>query len=157
MSRSIRKLSRSKRISKKGKTVKGKQVKGKQVKGMTKIRDYNKYKRDFKMLSKIIDSKINKSRRDKYKKTKMRSKHMSTGKGGLKILKKLKSFLKEPVWAADPPSMRELGRFTIRGDDDVNLLNEVENKIRDIREYMDNQHYCQHCNDEGCVMCRQHN
>ena len=87
----------------------------------------------------------------------MRSKHMSTGKGGLKILKKLKSFLKEPEWAADPPSMRELGRFTIRGEEDVKLLYDVENKIRDIREYMDNQPYCQHCNDEGCVMCRQHN
>jgi hypothetical protein len=110
-----------------------------------------------KKLSKTIDSKIKKYKRTK--KTKRHSKKsMSTGKGGLKIFKQLKSFLKAPVWSADPPSMSELGRFTIRGEDDVNLLNRVQSKIQEVSDYRDNQVYCSNCDDAGggCVMCHQH-
>ena len=108
-------------------------------------------------LSKKIDSKIRKYKR--VKRTNMRSKKkMSTGKGGLKIYKKLKSFLKEPVWSAKPPTMSELGRFTIRGEDDVILLNKVKTKIQEVSDYIYHQVYCSNCNDAdgGCVMCHQH-
>lgn len=133
----------------------GKKRKGKK----RKIKDRTKSKNNsyLKKLSKNIDSKIRKYKR--IKRTKGRSKKtMSTGKGGLKIFKKLKSFLKEPVWSADPPSMSELGRFTIRGEDDVNLLNRVQTKIQEVIDYRDHQVYCSNCNDAdgGCVMCHQH-
>lgn len=137
-------------IGKKSKSKKGKRSKRK---GRTKSKN-NSY---LKKLSKTIDSKIREYK--KVKRTKGRSKKtMSTGKGGLKIFKKLKSFLKEPVWSADPPSMSELGRFTIRGEDDVNLLNRVQTKIKEISDFRDHQVYCSNCNDAdgGCVMCHQH-
>jgi hypothetical protein len=126
---------------------------GKKRKGRTKSKN-NSY---LKKLSKAIDSKIKKYKR--VKRTKARSKKtMSTGKGGLKIYKKLKSFLKAPVWSAEPPSMSELGRFTIRGEDDVNLLDRVQTKIREVSDYRSNTPYCSYCNDAdgGCVMCNQH-
>jgi len=55
---------------------------------------------------------------------------MSTGKGGIKILKKLKNFLKEPIWSSNPPSISDLNKFTIRGENDVNLLNRVQIKLK---------------------------
>ena len=50
--------------------------------------------------------------------------------------------------------MSELGRFTIRGEDDVNLLNRVQTKIQEVSDYRDHQVYCSNCNDAdgGCVM-----
>ena len=136
-----------------GKKSKGKKGKRSKRKGRTKSKN-NSY---LKKLSKAIDSNIRKYKR--VKRTKGRSKKtMSTGKGGLKIFKKLKSFLKAPVWSADPPSMSELGRFTIRGEEDVNLLNRVQTKIQEVSDYRDHQVYCSNCNDAdgGCVMCHQH-
>lgn len=138
-----------------GKKSKGKK-KGKRS-NRKKNRSKNKSNSVHKKLCKTIDSKIRKYKR--VKKSKGHSKKtMSTGKGGLKIFKKLKSFLKAPVWSADPPSMSELGRFTIRGEDDVNLLNRVQTKIQEVTDYNDHQAYCSNCNDAdgGCVMCHQH-
>jgi len=109
-------------------------------------------------LSKTIDSKTKKYRKGKKTKKARSKKSMSTGKGGLKIFKKLKKFLKDPVYEAEPPSMSELGRFTIRGEEDVNLLTKVQTKIQEVSDYRDNQAYCSNCNDTdgGCVMCHQH-
>ena len=115
-------------------------------------------KKIYAKLSKTIDSKIKKYRKSKKTKKARSKKTMSTGKGGLNIFKKLKNFLKDPVYEAVPPSMSELGRFTIRGEDDVNLLNRVQTKIQEVSDYRDNQAYCSNCNDTdgGCVMCHQH-
>jgi len=109
-------------------------------------------------LSKTIDSKTKKYRKRKKTKKARSKKSMSTGKGGLKIFKKLKKFLKDPVYEAVPPSMSELGRFTIRGEGDVILLTKVQTKIQEVSDYRDNQAYCSNCNDTdgGCVMCHHH-
>ena len=115
-------------------------------------------------LRKNIDSKIKKYKKQKrtnnVKKTKRKYTSKSQEKGGLKIISKIKKFIRQPTYMTPtPPSMSELGRYTIRGPDDVELLESVTNKINEIEKYNNSQPYCIHCEDadNGCVMCHQHN
>lgn len=105
----------------------------------TKLRQYKKQKRT-----------------KQIKRVKRKSKTQE--KGGLKLLSKIKRFLREPTYMTPtPPPMSELGRYTIKGPDDVKLFERVADKIAEIEQYND-QPYCAHCNDAdgGCVMCHQH-
>ena len=110
-----------------------------------------------KIQTKLRQYKNQQKRTKKVKRVKRKSKTQE--KGGLKLLSKIKRFLREPTYMApSPPSMSELGRYTIKGPEDVKLFERVANKIAEIEQYND-QPYCDHCNDAdgGCVMCQQHN
>ena len=108
-----------------------------------------------------IETKLRQYNKDKKTKQikRVKRKSKTQERGGLKLLSKIKRFLREPTYMAPtPPPMSELGRYTIKGPDDVKLFERVANKIAEIEQYNDHP-YCAHCNDAdgGCVMCQQHN
>ena len=136
--------------------------KGKRVKQSKSKRSLTKNQlKTLRKLKTKINSKIRQYKKQKRTKKikRVKRKIKTQEKGGLKLLSKIKRFLREPTYMAPtPPPMSELGRYTIKGPDDVKLFERVADKIAEIEQYND-QPYCAHCNDAdgGCVMCQQHN
>ena len=74
-----------------------------------------------------INSKIRQYKKQKRTKQikRVKRKIKTQEKGGLKLLSKIKRFLREPTYMTPtPPQMSELGRYTIKGPDDVKLFEE---------------------------------
>jgi len=119
-------------------------IKKMKTKLSSKIRQYNKKgsKR-----TRRVSRKVTKTKMDR---------------GGIKLLAKIKRFLRADVSSAGHIPVSEIGRMTIRDSRDVKLIEDVVKKLADINEYQEEQDklpYCSVCNDQpnGCHACNQHN
>ena len=112
-----------------------------------------------KVASKVRQYKKQKKRTKRVSKTTKRKK---TDKGSLKLLSKIKRFLRADVSSATPLPVSEIARMTIKGPSDEKLIEDVGRKLTAVQEYWEeqgNQPYCSVCNDQpnGCHACNQHN